>query len=192
MNSSFIWLGFLPILAYVALDSFSGRITALWGALALGAAELAFTLIRFKALDYLSVVAFLMLAAFVALSLRTRNDFYFKIQGALVNILSAFVLLGGWYLFHKALLLDMAVKYVGLDQLAAMNPALDKDMVAEMLRVLSLQLPWWLLLHSLFTIYAAANWSKWAWAFVRIPGFFVALFMAANFAGAAAMHGAVK
>ncbi len=181
------WLGFLPILAFVVLDSWTSKASALWGALALGIGELAFTLIRFHTIDYLSIIAFLILVVFVILSIKTKNDFYFKIQGALVNILFAVVMLAAWYGFHKALMLDMGVKYMGIENIVKLKPELTRELVTEMLRLMSQQLPWWLIVHSVVTIYAAANWGKWVWVFVRIPGFFLMLFFAANIIGAQAM-----
>jgi hypothetical protein len=55
---------------------------------------------------------------------------------------------------------------------------------------LSYQLPAWLILHSLFTIYAASNWGKWAWALVRVPGFVLTLMLASAFAQAAVIQAA--
>jgi intracellular septation protein len=189
MNTNLVWFGFLPIVAYLLLDSFAGKRQALWGALSLGAGEAIYSVVQFGALDYMSIVTFLILAGFVALSLRTQDDFYFKIHGALINILLAFFMLGAWYIFHKALLLDMANKYVGLDKLVAYNPALDKETLAETFRVLSYQLPAWLIFHSLITIYAAANWGKWVWASIRVPGFIFTLILASGFAQAAVIQG---
>ncbi|GEM_PF-2503800 len=190
MNANLVWFGFLPVIAYLLLDSFAGKRKALWGALCLGAGEAIFSVLQYGAFDYLSLLSFLILGIFVVASLRTQDDFYFKIHGALINILMAAIMLGAWYIFHKALLLDMADKYIGLDKLIALNPTLDKDTVAETFRVLSYQLPGWLILHSLFTIYAAANWGKWAWAFVRVPGFILTLILASAFAQAAIMQAA--
>ena len=183
-----VLFGFLPIIAYLIMDSFTGKRKALWGALCLGAGETAFSIAQYGALDYLSILSFLILGIFVYASIRTEDDFYFKIHGALINILLGVLMLGAWYIFHKALLLDMANKYIGLDQLVALNPSLDKDTVSETFRILSYQLPAWLILHSLFTIYAAANWSKWIWAIIRIPGFIFTLILASAFAQAAVMH----
>jgi hypothetical protein len=69
-----------------------------------------------------------------------------------------------------------------------MEPRLDKEVMLETFRLLSFQLPWWLILHGLLTIYAAANWSKWAWAFVRVPGLFLMLALASIFAEAAVLR----
>ena len=190
MNTNLVWFGFLPIIAYLVLDTYAGKRKALWGALFLGAAEAIYSIVQFGAFDYLSVLSFLIMAGFIAASLRTQDDFYFKIHGALINILMAMIMLGAWYIFHKALLLDMAIKYIGLDKLVAINPALDKEVVAETFRVLSYQLPAWLILHSLVTLYAAANWGKWAWACVRVPGFILTLILASAFAQAAVIQAA--
>ena len=74
--------------------------------------------------------------------------------------------------------------YLDLDALVKANPQLDKETVREVFRVLSFQLPAWLLLHSLLLIYAAANWGKWAWASVRVPGLIIAYVLAFAFAEA--------
>jgi intracellular septation protein A len=189
MNSPMLWFGFLPVLAFIVADAMSGERRALWTALVLGGVEAGYSLALFGGLDYLSLLAFAALAASVAVSLRSRDTFFFKIQGALINILFAAVMLGAFYLFHRAMLLDAAHKYLDLDQLVALNPQLHKDVVEETFRLLSYQLPWWLVLHSLWTIYAAANWGKWGWAFVRVPGFILMLILASAFAQAAAMRG---
>ncbi len=186
MGSSMLWLGFLPVLAFVVLESFTGRKKALLCALGLGLGELIYTLWRFGSLDYLTYISFGFLGVFIGLSLKTGNDFYFKIQGALVSLVTAATLLIAWYALDRALLLDMAVKYIGLENLNQANPALTIETLSEILRVLSFHLPFWLILHGLLTIYAAANWSKWAWVAVRVPGFFVMLFLAGNFAAAGA------
>jgi intracellular septation protein len=185
MNSSLVWFGFLPVLAFLVMDAYAGKRKALWGALALGAVEVGYTVAVFGAMDYLSVLAFLILGLFVWISLRTEDDFFFKIHGAVINFVLAAVMLVAFYFFHRALLLDVAEKYIGLDKLVAMNPKLDREIVGETFRILSYQLPLWLVLHSLLTIYAAANWGKWAWAFVRVPGFIFMLVLASGFAQSA-------
>jgi intracellular septation protein A len=189
MNSSLLWFGFLPVAAFLIMDAFGGKRKALWGALILGAIEAVYTIVVFGGLDYLSLLAFAVLALFVAASLRTQDDFFFKIQGAVVNLVFAAAMLIAFYFFHRALLVDAAAKYMDLDALVAANPQLQKESVVETFRLLSFQLPWWMILHSLLTFYAAANWGKWAWAFIRVPGFILMLMLASGFAQAAAMRG---
>lgn len=189
MNSSLLWFGFLPVVAFLVMDTFSGKRKALWGALILGMFEAGYTIAVFGALDYLSLLAFVVLAVFVVASLRTQDDFFFKIHGAVINVIFAAAMLIAFYGFHRALLVDAANKYLELDKLIAMNPQLEKESMLETFRLLSFQLPWWLILHSLLTIYAAANWGKWAWAFVRVPGFIIMLILASACAQTAAMRG---
>ncbi len=169
------------------MNSFAGNRRKLYSALILAGAEAFLSLILVGTWDYLTLISFLVLTIFVTISLRTQDVFYLKIQGALFNIFLSILLLVAWYFFHKALLLDTANKY-GLEKFVALNPVLDKATIAEMFRVLSYQLPGWLILHSLLTIYAAANWSKWVWGFVRLPGLFIALMFAYGFALGAAIN----
>jgi intracellular septation protein A len=189
MNSSLLWFGFLPILAFLLLEGPGGKRRALWVALVLGGLEAGYSVLVFGALDYMSLLAFATLAIKVFASLRSQDDVFFKIHGALINILMAAVMLIAFYGFHRAMLLDAAVKYLDLDKVVADNPGLDKEMLTETFRVLSSQLPAWLVLHSLLTIYAAVNWSKWAWAFVSVPGLFIMMFLSFAFAQASVLSG---
>jgi intracellular septation protein A len=184
MNSFLIWFGILPVAGFLALGGRGRERLALWGALALGAFELGYSIALAKGVDYLSLVTFLIMVVFIAASLRTRDDFFFKIHGAITNLATAAAMLIAWYGFHKAMLLDAAEKYVGLDKLAAMNPEVDKEQLSEFFRVLSLQLPIWLIAHAALTVHAAARWSRWAWGLVYLPGLFAAFILAAFFAQA--------
>jgi intracellular septation protein A len=181
MVSSLIPFGFLPVIAFLIVDAFAGYRRALWAALAAGAADVGFTWARAASPDWMGLGLFLVLAALVLASLRTGDSFYFKVHGALAEIASAAILLIAWYVFDRALLLDLTAAEMDLGKLAALEPSLTEDLVAEMLRLLSFQLPWWLLLHALFTFYAAVNWGKWAWALVRVPGMLAAIVLAGAF-----------
>lgn len=181
MISSLIPFGFLPVIAYLITGSLSGKRQALWSALAVGAAETGFAIAGMGRVDWPGLAGFALLAALIAAAFRSGDDFYFKIHGALSCMASALVLMIAWHGFDKALLLDLSASQVGLEKLAAMDPRLTEETVAEMLRLLSFQLPWWLILHALLTIYAAANWGKWIWALVRVPGFVIMLLLASAF-----------
>jgi hypothetical protein len=178
MNSFLIWFGILPVLGFLSLGGRGRERRALWSALAFGALELGYSL-AVAGIDYLTISSFIIMAVFIAMSLRTRDDYFFKIHGAVANLATAAVMLFAWTVLHKAMLLDAAEKYVGLDKLAAMNPELDKDQLADFFRVLSLHLPVWMVLHAFLTFHAARYWSRWAWALVYLPGLFVAFVLAA-------------
>jgi intracellular septation protein A len=187
MNSFLVWFGILPVAAFLLLGTRNDNRKALWGALALGAFEAGYS-IAVAGLDYLTVTTFLILAVFIGVSLRTRDDFFFKIHGAVTNMATAAAMLGAWYFLHKAMLLDAAEKYIGLDKLAAMSPEMNKEQLTEFFRVLSLHLPVWLVLHGVLTIHAAARWSRWAWALIYVPGLFAVFILAALFAQITALQ----
>lgn len=189
MNSSLIWFGFLPVVAFLLMSSFGGKRQALWGALILGGLEAGYSIAVVGGLDYMSFMAFAILGLSVAASLRSQDDFYFKISGAVINAIQAVVMLVVFYGFHRAMLLDAAEKYMDLDKLVAANPRLNKEMITETFRVLSFQLPAWLILHALLTVYAAANWGKWTWAFINLPGLLIVLMLAFAFAEVGVLKG---
>jgi len=184
MNSFLILFSILPVIVFLALGGRGQERRALWGALALGALELGYSL-AVAGIDYLTVSTFAIMAVFIGMSLRKHDDFYFKIYGAATTLATAGVMLFAWIVLHKAMLLDAAEKYIGVDKLVAMNPGMDKDQLRDFLRVLSLHLPFWLTLHSLLTIHAARHWSRWVWALVYLPGFFAAMILAAFSSGVA-------
>src|SRR6185295_15499728 len=102
MHSSLVTFGFLPVFVYLLLEGFAGKPRALWAALAAGAGQFVFTAARESRFDWMGLAGLAMLAALVIASMRARDDFYFKIHGALVNALSAVALIVGWFVFHKA------------------------------------------------------------------------------------------
>jgi intracellular septation protein A len=186
MNSFLVWFGILPVAAFLLLGARGNNRKALWGALAFGAFELGYS-IAVAGLDYLTLTTFAILAVFIGASLRWRDDFFFKIHGAVTNIATALAMLIAWHFFHKAMLLDAMEKYVGMDKLIAMNPDVNKEQMSEFLRVLSLHLPVWLIMHGALTIHAAARWSRWAWALIYVPGLFATFIIAAVLAQLTAM-----
>ena len=179
MSSFLILFGLLPVAGFLALGGRGKERRALWGALALAALEAGYSIGATGGIDYLTLSGFLIMAAFVAVSLRAQNDFYFKIHGAVTNLATSAAMLFAWTVLHKALLLDAAEKYVGLDKLASLNPEMDREQLAEFLRMLSLHLPFWLILHAILTFHAARHWSRWAWALAYLPGLLAAIILAA-------------
>jgi hypothetical protein len=183
MLAILIAFGFLPVIAYLAVGTFSGRRAALWTALAVAALECGYVSAAGGRLDVPVLLSLGVLAALVVASQRTGDDFWFRIHGAVLASGLAAVLLVAWYGFDRALLLDLAERQHGLAALSEMSgdPRLTPELVGELLRLFSYQLPWWLLLHALLTLHAAANWGRWGWAMVRLPGFLLMFILASAF-----------
>lgn len=183
MNTSLFWMGLLPIAAYVLVDSFAKKRTALYASLGLGVLELVYTLVQFGRLDYLTFFTFVFLGGFIFLSLRLNNDVYFKIQGAILNIIFALILLCATLFFDTNILLDMTIKYMGLETASTLNPLLSPELLTKMLTAMNIHLPWWLFAHSALTIIAAYRWNKWIWVAIRVPGFYIMLIVMMQFIG---------
>ena len=76
-----------------------------------------------------------------------------------------------------------------MENMLKMNPALNEALLERLLTALNAQMPWWLLLHSFITIYAAARWNKWIWVAIRVPGFYTVLFLTGQTAIASVLRG---
>lgn len=64
MDASLFWIGILPVVAFVILDSVTTKKNAIYCAIAFAFAELAFTLIKFHRIDELTVFSLLLVVLF--------------------------------------------------------------------------------------------------------------------------------
>jgi intracellular septation protein len=179
MTNSVLWLGILPILAFVVLDTFFEKRKALFFALILGIGELAFSLFHFGSLDSLSWVTFGLVCLSLSISLKTNNDVFFKIQGPLVNILLSLAILLGDWIFNINLLLQAFEKYIGFSKTAEWLPHVDSHIFKNFLIKINMYLPWGLLIHSSLTFWSALKWNRWIWLALRVPGLFLMLYTTA-------------
>src|SRR6185436_12386407 len=174
MLSFLVTSGFLPALIFLLADAFMPKRLALWAALGGTAAALVLLAARQRGVDPAGLGSFALLAALAAASMRARDDFFFKIHGAVLSLLSAAAFLGAWIFAHKALLLEPPLRDELIEMVSGGSPGMSREAAAEVLRLTSMLLPWGMILHALAVFHAAANWGRWAWALARIPGFFLA------------------
>ena len=66
---------------------------------------------------------------------------------------------------------------MGLEKMASMNPMMTVEILKVYLGKINNQMPFWLLLHAGVTLWAAFKWNKWVWAAIRVPGFYLLLFV---------------
>jgi len=177
MDSSLLIMGVLPIMVFLLIDSLASQKKALISALVMALGEVIFSLIRFGSIDYLTWIAFVTLSLFIGLSIYKQNDIFFKLQGPLISLVTALGIWGAYLFLNKSLLVDMTEKYFGINKLAEMNPHLNKETLRQMLYRINLHLPIWLVIHALLTIGAAFKTNKWVWAAIRVPGFYLILFV---------------
>ena len=160
--------GMLAIIAYVIVDSFAGRKKALWSALGLGVVEVAFSLIV-AGLDYITLLSFVIVGVFVLISLKTDNDYYFKVSWALVSLLTGIAIAVVTWGFGKNLFFDMFEKYGFLDMFEKLYPP-DipfRSFLFSWFGNLGKQLPFWLFLHA-GIVFLAAKKNKWIWVIAKV------------------------
>lgn len=86
--------GFLPLLAYILVETFFGETAGLVAGIVLGAGEFAFILVRERKADPFVAGDTLLLAALGAASLAFRTPLFFKLKPAIVEGLMAIALAG--------------------------------------------------------------------------------------------------
>jgi intracellular septation protein len=180
MDLSTLYIGILPILAFVIIDSFSSKRAAILSAMGMALLEVVFTIVKYHTIDSISVVAVVLALAFGFISWKMNNDIYFKLQPAILNFFFGISFLFFYHILEKPIMILMAEKYFPdmIDKLLA-SKGIPKAYFTEILRLMSRDLGWWLIAHAVLTAYAALKWSKWVWFVIRVPLFYLMLIAAA-------------
>lgn len=178
MDASTFFTGILPIIVFVILDSITSKKTAIISAVGLAFAELLFTLIKYHTIDELTVLSVLLAVVFGWLSIKKNNDLYFKLQPAVLGFFFAMSFFFFYYVLHKPLFNFMIDKYLDNNIEPLLHGRIRKEDFMEIMRVMSRDLGWWILGHACLTAYAAIRLSKWWWFVIRVPFFYILLFIA--------------
>ena len=161
-------LGFLPLLIFVAADSFleehfgEAKATqyALLLAIGMGFLQMFYILVKEKRMDKLVLLDTGLVVVFGGVSLLSGNDIFFKLKPALMQLMMV-ALLGVVAFLKPHLLLTMMGRYMqGVELQEAQLNVMQKS--AQGLVIL-------LLLHSVLIAYAALYSSKAVWAFISGP-----------------------
>ncbi|MCE9596454.1 MAG: septation protein IspZ [Spirochaetia bacterium] len=191
MEYSTLWIGIVPVLVFVILESVSGKKTALISAIALAFLELVFSLVVYGAIDELTIIGFVLVGIAVAISLKTDNDLYFKLQPAALGLIFASVFLVFYFVLDKPLLIVMYDKYMK----GALGPVLADDtkriVFLRAMHTLSRDMGFWFLLHAALTAWAAMKLSKWWWFAIRVPGLYIIMLLACFIAIRGAIAGII-
>jgi len=170
MDANQLWIGILPILAFVILDSFTSKKTAILSAVAMAVAEMAFTLVQYHTIDGLTVMAGALAVGFGLLSYKLKNDIYFKLQAAIVGALLGLAMLFYFYILDQPLMNTAMQKYFG-DKFYVMMEVkgIARPWVDELLRRISRDFGWFFIGHAGLTAFTALRCNKWIWFAVRVP-----------------------
>ncbi len=189
MESSTLWFGILPVLAFVILESLAGKRMAIAIALLLAFGEVVFSLAVYGTIDELTILAFVIVLIAGALSIKTDNDLYFKLQPAVVSTLFALIMLVYYFLLDRPLLNLMMHKYFPGGAASITGGKVPEEWFQKMLRILSRDLAFWFLLHAALVTWAALKLSKWWWLAMRVPMLYVLMFVAVFIAASSSVPG---
>jgi intracellular septation protein len=181
MDVSLFWIGILPVVAFVILDSFTTKKNAIYSAIALAVAELLFTIIKFHTIDELTVFSVLLVIVFGGISIKKNNDLFFKLQPAFLGLFFALSFFFFYYVLDKPIFNFMMEKYFNNNVEMFLKGRIPREYFMRLLNVLSRDLGWWILGHAALTAYAAVKLSKWWWFFIRVPAFYIILIIAMMF-----------
>lgn len=178
MDSSTIWIGILPVLVFVILESVSGKRVALISAIVLAFLELIFSLIVYGAIDELTIIGFVLVGIAVFLSLKTDNDLYFKLQPVVLGLIFAGIFLVFYFILDKPLLIFMYDKYMKGAVGNLLNDDAKRFVFLKAMHILSRDMGFWFILHAALTCWAALKLSKWWWFAIRVPGLYLIMILA--------------
>ncbi|MFH0920310.1 MAG: septation protein IspZ [Fibrobacterota bacterium] len=178
MDARLFWIGILPILLFVVLDSFTSKKTAILSATGMALAELVFTLVQYHTIDGLTVMAGVLAVGFGLLSYKLKNDLYFKLQAAIVGAMMGLAMLFYYYVLNEPLMHVAAQKYMG-DKFYLLLEAKGwtRPLIDELLRRISRDFGWFLLAHAGVTAWTALRCNKWIWFTVRVPLLYALAFL---------------
>lgn len=111
MGMASVFLGILPILVFVIVDSIAKKRVAIWSAIAMALVELLYSLIELGELDELTLLSFATVAVFGLLSIKKNNDLFFKLQPVLFGVFLGMCSLVFYFVLDKPIFVMAADKY---------------------------------------------------------------------------------
>lgn len=176
MNSSMFWMGILPLVVFVIVDSFAGVQAGMIAAIILAVAEAIFTYFYFGEIDSVTWLSLALVLALAAVTYFTNNTMFIKLQPVALGAVVGLVLLVS-YMIGKPLLLTMSQKYQSFFP-PQVQMILEQPKVQRQLQLLTLTSGIMTLAHAGLTAYAAMKMSNWWWLGIRGIGYYIFLFAA--------------
>ncbi len=166
-----LFIGVLPLLAFVIVDAFLGLKNALIVTAVFALLETIFTLYYFRDIDFISGLSLLLVFLFCYLSFRKKNDFFIKMQPVVLSILIGVILIFSYYL-DRPFLLEISMKYKTLlpKQFAQM---LENTLFRNLLVVSTFTLGLSHILHGGAVYWSAIRLNNWWWIATRGIGYYL-------------------
>ncbi len=169
-------LGIMPVLIFVIVDAFASARKAVGAALVMALFDLAYSLYLSGTIDEITWLSFALVAVLGFISIKKNNPLFFKLQPAILGCFIALTFLFFYFILDKPLMNVFYHKY--FEKILVVPPGVDMAVFENIMRLISRDLAWWLLIHALALAYAAFKMSKWWWFAIRVPIFYLWLFIA--------------
>jgi len=176
LNSIALFLGVLPLLIFVVVDTFSSLKAALITAVVFALLEAFLSLYWFGTVDWITGFSVLLIIALAAVSFYRNTAIHFKLQPAILSAIFGLLFLVSFWI-GKPILYLVAEKYqTKFPQ--EMQEMMSHYVFKELLKLSSHYMGYAFLLHAGVTLWAALKLSKWWWIAMRGIGFYVFMFAA--------------
>ncbi|MBI2518943.1 MAG: septation protein IspZ [Bdellovibrio sp.] len=180
-NSTFfsLFLGLLPLLAFVIVDAFLSMKAALITTIVMAIVEAVWTFVSFNELDSVTVFTLVSVVIMTLISYKKQSPIFLKLQPAILSSVFASVLIISYFMDRPYILLMME-KYHGLIP-AQMEEQIKMLLRENWFRQILITNTWTmgaaLYLHAMLTTVAAFKLGNWWWLALRGIGFYVFIFL---------------
>ncbi len=180
-NSTFfsLFLGLLPLLAFVIVDTFLSMKAALITTVVMAVVEAIWTYFTFNELDSVTIFTLVSVLIMALISYKKQTPIFLKLQPAIFSFVFASALIISYFLDRPFILLMME-KYNGLvsEQMEEQIKALLRETwFRQILTTNTWTMGVMLYLHATLTTIAAFKLSNWWWLALRGIGFYVLIFL---------------
>jgi intracellular septation protein len=148
--------GILPVAAFALVENFYGTMGGLIAGIAFGVGELTYEYVRFRKVQWITIIGNLLVIALGGLSLFEDNPVFFKLQPAILIFVFAALLIGS-SLIGKPFLVEVSRKQMP-------NAP---EVVRKNLSGMNFRLGFCMLGIGVLSVYAAYYWSTAAWAMLK-------------------------
>ena len=171
MNLTTFFMGIVPLIIFVLVDSFSGVKAGVIWALIFALAELVYTLIVYRTVDEITLISLGTVVVFGFLSYKTGSALFFKMQPVIFGVLFGVIMLVMQALGKPFLVIIMEkYQYIMPSELRS---RIGDPVFIKFLAKCSLTLGVGFILHAGLVAYAALKMSNWWWLGLRGLGVYV-------------------
>jgi intracellular septation protein A len=171
-----LFIGIIPLLIFVILDSISNLKVALIGAVIMAVFELAFSVLYFNEIDIVTILSFVLVVVLAFFSYKKENPIHLKMQPVLLSFAFGFTFIIG-YLLDYPIFYILSLKYKS-SLPEKFTELLSYPIFVDFLTLASLYMGYSFILHAIATWITAVRLSNWSWILMRGVGFYFFSFLA--------------